>query len=149
MKKLTKQDKVFFLVAVLVIAVDQLSKLMVRNSFELKQSLPVVKGFFHLTYTLNTGSGFSLVKDQNTALIWATVLILGVILYHYDKISVNKITLVSVALIVGGAIGNLVDRLTLGGVVDFFDFLIWPVFNIADSATTIGALILIIYLFRK
>ena len=149
MKKLTRQDKLFFLVTIFVIVVDQITKLVVRNTFELKQSLPVIKGFFHLTYTLNTGSGFSLLKDQNTALIWVSILILCIILYYYDKISDNKVTAISVALIVGGAIGNLIDRLILGGVIDFFDFIIWPVFNIADSAITIGVFILLIYLFRK
>ena len=69
MKKLTRQDKLFFLVTIFVIVVDQITKLVVRNTFELKQSLPVIKGFFHLTHTLNTGSGFSLLKDQNIALI--------------------------------------------------------------------------------
>ena len=149
MKRLIKQDKVFFLVAILIIVVDQLTKLVIRNSFELKESLPVINGFFHLTYIINNGSSFSLIKDQNTILIWITILILGFIFYNYNKISDNNITLVSVALIIGGAISNLIDRLIHGGVVDFFDFIIWPVFNVADSATTIGALTLVVYLFKK
>ena len=77
------------------------------------------------------------------------LLIIGIIIYYYDKIPKNKYAEISAALILGGAVGNLIDRVLRGHVIDFIDLRIWPSFNIADTAISIGAIGLILYLIKK
>ena len=84
------------------------------------------------------------------ALIWLSIIILGVILYYHDKIAAkDKFLHTSIAIIFGGSIGNLIDRIRLGYVIDFIDLKIWPSFNIADAAITLGAIGLIYYMIKK
>ena len=149
MKKLTKQDKTFFLITIFVIILDQLTKFLVKHFMMFKQSVPLIKNIFHFTYTTNTGSAFSLFQNQTSLLIWFSIIVIGAILYNYDKIIKNKIMTYGFALILAGAIGNLIDRVFLRRVVDFIDFRVWPVFNIADSAAVIGVILLVIYLIKE
>jgi len=115
----------------------------------LHQSIPLINNILHLTYIQNTGAGFGILKGSNTTLIFISLIIIGIILFYFDRIIKEKPTHIPVALILGGAVGNLIDRIFLGHVIDFVDFRIWPAFNIADSAITIGALLLIIYFWKK
>ena len=124
--------------SVSVILIDQLSKIL------------ITKNIIPISYTTNTGAGFGLFQDSNSLLIWLAVIIIGIIIYLYNKIPEKEsLPQISTALIIGGAIGNLIDRIRLGHVIDFIDLKIWPSFNIADSAITIGAIILIFYLIKK
>jgi len=116
---------------------------------ELHQSIPLIKNILHLTYIQNTGAGFGILKGWNLILIFISLIIIGIILYNFDKIIKEKSIHIPVALILGGAFGNLIDRILLGHVIDFIDFRIWPAFNVADSAITIGALWLIVYFWKK
>jgi len=113
------------------------------------RSTPLIKNILHATYIQNTGAGFGILKGWNTILIFISLIIIGIILFYFDRIIKEKSIHIPIALILGGAIGNLIDRIFLGYVIDFIDFRIWPAFNIADSCITIGALWLIIYLWKK
>ncbi|MDO8741118.1 MAG: signal peptidase II [Candidatus Woesearchaeota archaeon] len=155
MKKILKENKksinplIFFLIPVLIILFDQFTKFLIKNYLALGQSFPLIKNTVYFTYIQNTGAGFGLFRSFNSVLIWVSVIIIGIILYYYGEIIKNKITTTAFALVLGGAAGNLIDRIFLGYVVDFIDFRFWPAFNVADSAVTIGVIILIIYFLKK
>ncbi|MFH1621925.1 MAG: signal peptidase II [Candidatus Omnitrophota bacterium] len=142
---------------ILVFVFDQLSKIILSKTLSLNQSLPVIKNFFHLTLIHNTGIAFGILKDSSKTILIVTIVGLGLIMYSVKKDllgleSFNNakslfLKKIAIGFIVGGALGNMLDRLRLGYVVDFLDFRIWPVFNLADSFITIGAVILFWYLF--
>jgi len=103
-----------------------------------------------LTYIHNTGAGFGILKDRTFILILISIVVIGYILYFIKDIKNNERTLqVLVAFILGGTLGNLLDRLMYGSVIDFLDFRIWPIFNFADSFLTIGVISLIFYFWKK
>src|SRR5690554_3301778 len=105
----------------------------------LYESIPLIPNAFHLTYIENPGAAFGLLANQRIFFVIITTVILGVILYFYYNLKGKHFLLrISLGMVVGGAIGNLIDRIRLGAVTDFFDFRIWPVFNIADSAIALG-----------
>ncbi len=139
-----------FSTALIIILIDQLSKFFVRTNFQLSQSIPIINNIFHLTYISNTGAGFGILKAQALILIFISVAVIGIILYNFDKIKNNETLLQILAgFVLGGTIGNLIDRLAYGHVIDFLDFRIWPIFNFADSFVTIGVIGLIIYLWKR
>ncbi|MDD5292207.1 MAG: signal peptidase II [Candidatus Omnitrophica bacterium] len=145
------------IVCILVIAVDQLSKSFFSNTLTLNQSIPIIKNFFHFSLVHNTGIAFGILKNSSNLIMAVTAA--GLVLIGYslkkdflgDKHSLAPreliIRKISIGFILGGAIGNMIDRLRLGYVVDFIDFRVWPVFNFADSFITIGAVILFWKLF--
>jgi len=139
-----------FSIAFIALILDQLAKFLIRKNFRLNESFPLIKDFLHLTYVTNTGSAFSLFQGFNLFFIVFSVIAIIAILYSIQKIKENeKWIQLSVGLLLGGTVGNLADRLALGSVVDFIDFRIWPVFNIADSAITVSVILLIILLWKK
>ena len=145
-----KKYFVVFSTALIIILIDQLSKFFVRNNFQLNQPIPIINNIFHLTYIQNTGAGFGILKAQTLILIFVSIAVIGIIFYNFDKIKNKEILLqVLVGFVLGGTIGNLIDRLAYGYVIDFLDFRIWPIFNFADSFVTIGIIGLIIYLWKK
>lgn len=105
--------------------------------------------FFHLNYVQNTGASFGMFQGGNTLLIGVMVAIIGYLLYSWkDLYAQGKWVQWGCLLILAGALGNLYDRITLGYVVDFLDFLVWPVFNVADSAITVGGCLFAISLIK-
>lgn len=147
----SKDDKnkalLISLIAVLIIFADQITKLLVARN--IAGSKAVIKNIFYLSFVKNTGAAFGVLKGQTMLLIWFAVIVIGVILFVFDKIPKNKIVQMFTALILGGTVSNLIDRLRLQYVIDFIDFKIWPAFNLADTAVTIGCVGLIICLIRK
>ncbi|MBZ5629814.1 MAG: signal peptidase II [Acidobacteriia bacterium] len=145
--------KYHFLIAILVIVLDRMSKWLVAGSINLHDSISVLPGFFRLTHVQNSGAAFGLFAESSSEwkvgiLILFSILALAVVSALLWKNSHSMtITGVGLALILGGAVGNLWDRLLTGHVVDFFDFYLgsyhWPAFNVADSAIVIGALLLV------
>jgi len=135
----------FLGLAVFVFALDQATKwLIVQWLREPGVSVLVLWPVFSLTYVTNTGAAFGLFANQNLLFIFIAVAVIAVILFFYRYLLADHLLLrISLALQLGGALGNLLDRLRLGYVVDFLDFRVWPVFNVADSAITIGVLLLI------
>lgn len=134
-----------YIVALLVLMKDQLAKLIVRSTFSLGQSKPIIKGVFHLTYVTNTGVIFGLFPGYQAIFQIATVLVVVLIfIYYYHSKPESLLINTSLGLIIGGAISNFIDRLYFSRVIDFLDFRVWPVFNFADSAIVIGVLLVVI-----
>jgi len=139
---------VFFLTALLVVVADQLSKLWIRSNLVVGQSLPEV-GFFRLTHVHNTGAAFGLFRDQSfilaiVALVGIIVLIVyALLIYRYFPFLDNLLCKSALGLVLGGTVGNLIDRVRLGYVTDFIDVGIWPSFNIADSAIVVGIIVFV------
>ena len=139
-----------FSIAFLIILIDQISKFIIRNSMHLSQSIPVIKNIFHITYIHNFGAGFGILQQQKLFLILISAIVVCIILFYSKKIGKKERLLQSIAgIVLGGTIGNLIDRIIYGYVIDFLDFRIWPIFNIADSAVTIGVIFLIFYYWKK
>ena len=138
----------FWLIIIAVLALDQGLKLVVQRNMELNQSIPIIGNVFHLTYVLNPGAAFGIFANQTIFFIVATLIVVGVIGFFYYRTPREKAWLrLGLVLILGGALGNLIDRVRTGHVVDFFDFRIWPVFNIADIAISVGVGLLVLDLF--
>ncbi len=144
----------FYLISLVIVLLDQLAKLLVDRSMRLGQSIPIVPGFFDLTFVLNPGAAFSLfatlpewIRNPFFILISVGAAVL-IVAYRSRHLRENRLASVSLALILGGAIGNLIDRLWYGVVVDFLDAHIyqyhWPIFNVADSAISVGVTLLLL-----
>lgn len=129
----------FVIVALLVVIFDQLTKYYVVENFYLGESVPVIENIFHWTYILNPGAAFGMLEGSRWFFVVIAVGVLGGIWYMKDEINEGGWMMqYGAALFGGGAIGNLIDRARSGLVVDFFDFRIWPVFNVADIAICVG-----------
>ena len=128
---------------------DQTSKAAVQLWMYQGESIPVASHFFYLTYILNPGAAFGLMAYKTTLFIAVTVVLLAGVAVGYRHIRAGSPLLrYALGLIVGGALGNLADRLRYGQVVDFLDFRVWPVFNLADTAIVIGACLLVMELVK-
>ncbi len=123
-----------FLIPIAIIFFDQLTKFLFKN-----------KHFFIVNYQENYGAAFSILQGQLLIFIAIAILVIFLIFFYYNKVKYK----IALLFILGGTIGNLIDRIFLGFVRDFIDLKIWPVFNIADSATVIGAAILAYYLIKN
>jgi len=131
-----------------VLLLDQWTKSMVVQKLPLYQRVDVIQGFFNLTHVRNTGGAFGIFGGEKGGLgsilfVAVSLIAIGAIIVLFLKIKVNEKTLaISFSLILGGAVGNLIDRLRYGEVVDFLDFHLstyhWPAFNVADSAICVG-----------
>ena len=129
----------FLLVALLVIIFDQLTKYYVVSNFYLGESVPVIENIFHWTYILNPGAAFGMFEGSRWFFVVIAIGVLVGIWYMKDEINEGGWMMqYGAALFAGGAIGNLIDRARSGLVIDFFDFRIWPVFNVADIAICVG-----------
>ena len=124
-----------------VFALDQLSKLAVTQSLALGESWPR-EGFFRITRVANSGSAFGLFGGQNLVLTIASLAGIGLILWFFRSAAQSLVVRTSLALMLAGALGNLVDRLVNGHVTDFIDVGPWYIFNVADSAIVVGVAIL-------
>ena len=133
----------------LIIIIDQLTKYIAKSNLDIHQSIPIIKDFFHITLTTNTGAGFGLLRDNNALISFITIIILGFILFYYDKLPKKGKAHISIVMIVSGALSNLLDRIFLGNIIDFIDFRIWPIFNIADVCITLGILYMVFYYSKK
>ena len=134
-----------------VVVADRLTKSLFSNILQLGESLPVIKKVFHFTLVHNTGIAFGLFKDNGFVFLIIpiiAVVLLGYNLYYYHKVGeLDRLYVLGFSLILGGAIGNLIDRIMFGHVIDFIDLRIWPVFNVADSAITVGACMILVKCF--
>jgi signal peptidase II len=134
-------------VSSIVLIVDRLTKYFLFRNLAEGESIKVVPGLFHITLVLNTGAAFGLFKGRSIFFTVSTIVVISLIcLYMWRGGCKDILTLTALGLILGGAAGNLIDRILFGYVIDFLDFRIWPVFNIADASITIGAFILAIRL---
>jgi signal peptidase II len=130
-----------------VILLDRITKSFFAGLLSAGESLPIIRNVFHMTLVHNTGIAFGLFRDKGAVFILIAgvaiaLLVFNIYYYRQNEKALSRIYIVGFSLILGGAIGNLIDRMFYGYVIDFIDFRIWPVFNIADSAITIGAVII-------
>lgn len=149
----TSARTIHFLLALLIVLLDRWTKRLVAARIGMYSQIQIIPGFFRITHTENTGAAFSLFADSPSH--WKTVLLIGFSLVAMVIVSVLlwkqaralTITGVALAFILGGAVGNLWDRVASGRVVDFLLFYVkgyqWPVFNLADSAIVVGAILLV------
>lgn len=140
------------IVFLLILIADQVSKNTLVNNLYLGQSIPVIPKIFHITLVYNTGIAFGLFKNQTVLLsvvsFFVIILIVFNLLGQKKQKEIDRLESFALYLILAGAVGNLIDRLRLGFVIDFLDFRVWPVFNLADSAITIGMVLLLIRCIR-
>ncbi|MBE9226706.1 lipoprotein signal peptidase [Phormidium sp. LEGE 05292] len=146
------KNRFFWLVALICIVVDQITKYWVLQNFRVNESWPLLPGVFHLTYVRNTGAAFSLFSEDGSWLRWLSLFVslaLMAMAWFGPKLSLWE--QLGYGFILGGAIGNGIDRFVFGYVVDFFDFRLihFAVFNVADVCINIGIACLFISIFRK
>lgn len=136
---------IFWLVGIITVVLDQVTKYIVQTNMQEWQSIPLIQDVFHLTYVLNPGAAFSMLPNKTGFLILIAVLVVvGIVFFNRQLPSDKHLMRVALGLQVGGALGNLIDRLRFAHVVDFFDFRVFPVFNIADIAISVGVGLLIL-----
>lgn len=150
MKKL-KPIEYIFITAIIFggVLIDQISKLIISSSFSLGESMPIIKDVLHLTYIHNRGAAFGMMANSRWVfMIISSVAILLMAAYLYIGRAQSKLYTVSLAIIISGGIGNMIDRIAYGYVIDFIDFCLidFYVFNIADSFVCVGAGLLILAL---
>lgn len=139
-----------YLITLILLSVDQFSKYIIRQKMSLAESIPIIKSVFHITYVENRGIAFGLFPQRSSLLIVISlIIILGIIFFERKKVIKSLKERFCLGLILGGALGNLIDRLRFGFVIDFLDFRIWPVFNLADSGVCIGGILMVFFLLRK
>ena len=148
-----------FLFAILIVLLDQISKWFIQKYLVLGQSIPVISDFFQITYTTNSGAAFSILA--NAPVVFRTVFFLSIsivtilcIIFFSKRIAgFGTKFKISFGLILGGAIGNLIDRIRFGAIVDFLDVGLgkyrWPIFNVADSSICIGAFLLFVFILKQ
>ena len=133
----------FLILTLFIISLDQISKYIVIQNLKLGESVPN-SGIFRFTHAQNTGTAFSLFQNQTDILTIVSFVAIVLIIFIYLSIEKpSNYIYLSYGLFFGGAFGNLIDRIRLGYVTDFFDVGFWPIFNIADSAITIGIILMI------
>lgn len=140
------------IMGIVTFAADRLTKHLVSANMSIRQSIPVIQDIFHITYQTNNGAAFSILSGRVEFLIAATVLIIGALVAYILKMKPkSKLFGIAAALIISGALGNLVDRITRGFVVDFLDarFINFPIFNVADICVVVGAALFCIYVFKS
>jgi signal peptidase II len=135
----------FWICGAVVLFLDRWTKYLVVQKLSLGQTLPVIEGFLHFTHVQNSGAAFGLFADKRWFFIFITLFILFIIIYLQYTLGKKSVWLsITLGLLAGGAVGNFIDRLKTGYVIDFIDFRgIWSyVFNIADAAIVVGMILL-------
>ncbi len=138
-----------YMIIVIIFAADQWAKNIIQKSFIPGQTYPVLKDIFHLTYVQNRGAAFGVLSGYTDLFIIISFIVISGLFIYYFRSRPNILLSLATGLIIAGAAGNFYDRIKLGYVVDYLDFRIWPVFNLADSSVVIGTGILIIYLWKS
>lgn len=145
----------YYVIAVVMIVIDQWTKYLVIENMTIGESIPVIENIFYLTSHRNPGAAWGILQGQMWFFYIITLIVVGIIIYyieHYAK--TNRLLGVSLGLVLGGAIGNLIDRVRFQEVVDFVDVYIfsydYPIFNVADSSLVVGVILIgIITLFEE
>ena len=131
-------------IAAVIFVVDQFLKLLVESSMYLQESIPVIEGVLHLTYIENSGGAFGLLAGSQIILMLGSAVALGVVTWMLLSQPPTRIMILGGGLVLGGAAGNLLDRVASGGVTDYLDLRVWPIFNLADVAIVCGVALLVL-----
>jgi signal peptidase II len=149
-----------YLIAMGIVLLDQASKFAVVHTMRLGQSIPIIPGLFNLSYVLNPGAAFGILASHSPSFrspffVGVSLLAIGLIIYYYHRYLPEPTRLPGAALglILGGAVGNLIDRVRVGMVIDFLDVYVseshWPAFNVADAAISIGVCLMLLRMLRE
>ncbi len=146
--------KRFILLSFIIVLIDQIIKIIVMNNMRLYQSIEIIKNFFSITYVKNDGAAFSSFSGKGLILVLLAIIVLIILLlYIKKKDNISKIEMISYIMIIGGIIGNTLDRVIYGQVIDYLDFYIfgynYPVFNFADINIVCGVILLGYYIIRS
>ncbi|MBN1221889.1 MAG: signal peptidase II [Candidatus Aminicenantes bacterium] len=155
-----KSNALYYAFILLFLLLDQISKTLIAVHFQIYESKTIISGFFNITHIRNKGAIFGFFSHIDGFVVYALLTLasfaaLGLVIYYFIHTPSSQIFLkMSLSLILAGAVGNLIDRVFRGSVIDFLDFYFkdwhFPVFNVADSCITVGAMLLIfIFLFKK
>ena len=140
-------------VSLTVLFIDIISKLLISHFMIVNESIDVINNFLYLTYVKNDGVAFSLLGGNRVFIIIMCLIILGFIIYYIGNNKINLLDSIGFGLVIGGALGNLIDRVIYGYVIDFIDIYVfdynYPIFNIADMGVVIGVIIILISSFMK
>lgn len=127
------------IIAAMIVIIDQLTKFLVTTNMTEGAGIPIIEGIFHLTFILNPGAAFGILENSRWFFVATAVLVLAVFFYYRRALMREpKPVQLGISLFAGGALGNLIDRIRIGLVIDFFDFRVWPIFNVADIAICVG-----------
>lgn len=143
-----------YILILFVIIIDQWTKWLVVNKMDIRESIPMIENFFYITSHRNEGAAWGILQGQMGLFYFTTiVVVIGLVYLLYKYRHESKLMTISLSLFLAGAVGNFIDRLLHQSVVDFLDFYIftynYPIFNIADSALVIGAIMMIIAMFLE
>jgi len=140
----------FYLLALVILAFDQIFKYLVHHLMSFGQSIPIYSNFVKFTYVRNTGAAFSLFVGFSSYLIVIGVAVVIAVIFFHHKLSKNNYWMqVSLAFVLGGSLGNLLDRIFRSYVIDYIDITVWPVFNFADIMINIGVIMIAMKMFEK
>ena len=149
-----------YAIALSIVILDQASKFAVVHSMRLGQTIVLIPGFFNLSYVLNPGAAFGILASHSPSFrspffVGVSLLAIGLIVYYYHRYlrEPTRLPGAALGLILGGAVGNLIDRLRVGMVIDFLDVFVsayhWPAFNVADAAISIGVGLMLLRMVRE
>lgn len=145
--------KKIFIFSLIFFIIDIISKTIIKSTMNLSSSIMVIPNFFNITYVINDGAAFSILRGELLLLIIIGVILFLMILYYIKKDKLNNYKVFYYSLLIGGLFGNLFDRIVYNGVIDFLDFKLfgydYPIFNLADTFIVIGVILIIIESFRK
>lgn len=142
------RKEIMFTLAFFFLALDQLLKQLVIAKMQLADTIPLIKNYVHITYVQNRGAAFGLFQGKLALFVVVAVLSIGVIVYYSRVLApANRWVQVALGFLLAGAVGNMIDRLAFGYVIDFIDLRFWPVFNIADIVINIGVGMLLVEMF--
>jgi signal peptidase II len=140
----------YLLLGFVVVVLDQATKFMIQTKMSPWQSISVLPGWFSITFVENFGAAFGILQSKTFLLIGMTIVVLLVVWFNRRQLhKFPRVFRVGLALAIGGSLGNFVDRVRLGYVVDFFDFHVWPVFNVADMGIVCGVGLIILGMFGR
>ncbi len=127
-----------------IIVLDQIIKYVISANMFVGESIPVIPQILHLTYILNAGAAFGILANQRYFFIAIAAILVIIAIYFYPQIQrLSRTFQIAIAMLLAGAIGNMIDRIATGKVVDYIDIRIWPIFNLADVAIVLGCIVII------
>lgn len=138
---------IYFILVAAIIALDRVVKYFISSGMNPGDTIPVIENVFHITYIQNTGAAFSMMEGQRSFLVLfpLVVIVIGLIILFLKRKTWHPLLNVAIAMVCAGGIGNFIDRLAIGYVVDMFDFRVFPVFNVADIFVCVGCGLILIY----
>lgn len=135
------------IIGLIFVFIDQLIKYMILNDFILGHSMSIIEDFLYITYIKNTGIAFGLFKNNNIFMVIViSIIIIVLLFFYYHEKKKSLVLSISIMFLVSGAIGNLIDRIIRGFIIDYINFTFWPAFNLADTLIVVGSFLLGFYI---